>query len=104
MKRSNSDRHGLRPGSGFDWRKALEEEGPVAVSAPCRVDFGGTLDLRTFSYPLQPLGPCTFNLALDLRTTVRLEPYARGRVKVSSRGFRAAEFAATRPRSGTRLG
>jgi D-glycero-alpha-D-manno-heptose-7-phosphate kinase len=93
MKRSNSDRHGLRPGSGFDWRKALEGQGPVAASAPCRVDFGGTLDLRTFSYPLQPLGPCTFNLALDLRTTARLEPYARGRIKVSSRGFRAAEFA-----------
>ena len=77
----------------FDWRKALEEKGPVAVSAPCRVDYGGTLDLRTFSYPLQPQGPCTVNLALNLRTTVRLEPYARGRVKVSSRGFRPAEFA-----------
>jgi D-glycero-alpha-D-manno-heptose-7-phosphate kinase len=77
----------------FDWRKALEEGGAVAVSAPCRVDYGGTLDLRTFSYPLQPHGPCTVNLALNLRTTVRLEPYARGRVKVSSRGFRPAEFA-----------
>jgi D-glycero-alpha-D-manno-heptose-7-phosphate kinase len=80
-------------GAAFDWRKALESDGPVAVSAPCRVDYGGTLDLRTFSYPLQPLGPCTFNLALDLRTTVRLEPHARGCVKVSSRGFRSAEFA-----------
>ena len=81
-------------GAAFDWRKALETNGPVAVSAPCRVDYGGTLDLRTFSYPLQPLGPCTFNLALDLRTTVRLDPGARGRVAVSSRGFRSAEFAA----------
>jgi D-glycero-alpha-D-manno-heptose-7-phosphate kinase len=76
----------------FDWRRALEQDGPVVVSAPCRVDYGGTLDLRTFSYPLQPLGPCTFNLALDLRTTVRLMPHARGRVQVSSRGFRPAEF------------
>jgi D-glycero-alpha-D-manno-heptose-7-phosphate kinase len=90
-------RTGVLPaGSGarFDWRKALEKNGPVAVSAPCRVDYGGTLDLRTFSLPLQPLGPCTFNLALDLRTTVRLEPHACGRVRVSSRGFRPSEFAA----------
>jgi D-glycero-alpha-D-manno-heptose-7-phosphate kinase len=34
------------------------------------------------------------NIALDLRTTVRLEPFARRRVKVSSRGFRGAEFQA----------
>jgi len=76
-----------------DWRKALEG-GPVAVSAPCRVDMGGTIDIRTFSYPLQHLGPCTVNIALDLRTTVRIGPYTRGRVKVSSRGFTSAEFSA----------
>ncbi|MCU0603551.1 MAG: galactokinase [Desulfobacterales bacterium] len=80
-------------GSSFDWQKALEE-GPVAVSAPCRVDMGGTLDIRTFSYPLRHLGPCTVNIALDLRTTVRLAPHARGRVKVSSRGFKSADFPA----------
>jgi D-glycero-alpha-D-manno-heptose-7-phosphate kinase len=79
----------------FDWRKALENR-PLAVSAPCRVDMGGTLDIRTFSYPLQHLAPCTVNIALDLRTTVRLEPYARNRVKVSSRGFRSAGFQAAR--------
>jgi D-glycero-alpha-D-manno-heptose-7-phosphate kinase len=83
------------PDRSFDWRKALEE-GPVAVSAPCRVDMGGTLDIRTFSYPLQHLGPCTVNIALDLRTTVRLEPHARGRVKVSSRGFAGADVPADR--------
>ena len=83
------------PGASFDWQKALEE-GPVAVSAPCRVDMGGTLDIRTFSYPLRHLGPCTVNIALGLRTTVRLAPHARGRVKVSSRGFKSADFPADR--------
>ncbi len=76
-----------------DWRKLLESR-PVAASAPCRVDMGGTLDIRTFSYPLRSLQPCTLNIAIDLRTTVSLAPYTRGRIKVSSRGFRAAEFGA----------
>lgn len=78
-----------------DWQKALEDR-PVVVSAPCRVDMGGTLDIRTFSYPLQHLGPCTVNIALDLRTTVRIAPHTRGRVKVSSRGLQSADFPADR--------
>jgi D-glycero-alpha-D-manno-heptose-7-phosphate kinase len=57
---------------------------------------GGTLDIPTFSYALQHLGPCTVNIALDLRTTVHLAPHARGRVKVSSRGFKSADFPADR--------
>jgi D-glycero-alpha-D-manno-heptose-7-phosphate kinase len=36
------------------------------------------------------------NIALGLRTTVRLAPHARGRVKVSSRGFKSADFPADR--------
>jgi D-glycero-alpha-D-manno-heptose-7-phosphate kinase len=88
--------YGIAPSeNSFDWRKALEK-GAVAVSAPCRVDMGGTIDIRTFSYPLQDLGPCTVNVALDLRTTVRIGPYSRGRVKVSSRGFQGADFPADR--------
>jgi D-glycero-alpha-D-manno-heptose-7-phosphate kinase len=74
-----------------NWKKLLSS-GPVTVSAPCRVDMGGTLDIRTFFYPLQHLGPCTVNIAIDMRTTVCLAPYTRGRIKVSSRGFRATEF------------
>jgi len=76
-----------------DWRRLLEC-GPVTASAPCRVDMGGTLDIRTFSYALQHRGPCTVNIALDLRTTVRIAPYRRGWIKVSSRGFQDAEFPA----------
>lgn len=55
---------------------------------------GGTLDISTFSYPLRYLAPCTFNIALGLRTRVRLQPYARGRIKISSRGFKDAHFSA----------
>jgi D-glycero-alpha-D-manno-heptose-7-phosphate kinase len=69
-----------------DLRKCLEQ-GPVEASAPCRVDMGGTLDLSTFHLPLHHLGPCTFNAALDLRTRVRLFPYTKGKLKISSRGF-----------------
>ena len=79
----------------MDWRKVLES-GPVAVSAPCRLDMGGTLDIRTFSNALQHWGPCTVNIALDLRTTVRIAPYRRGWVRVGSRGFKDAEFPAGR--------
>jgi D-glycero-alpha-D-manno-heptose-7-phosphate kinase len=74
-------------------RKKLES-GPIEASAPCRVDMGGTLDITTFSYPLRHLAPCTFNIALELRTRVRLLPYTRGRIKISSRGFKDARFPA----------
>jgi D-glycero-alpha-D-manno-heptose-7-phosphate kinase len=52
---------------------------------------GGTLDLSTFYLPLRHLRPCTFNLALNLRTSVRLEPYREGKIKVSSVGFESLE-------------
>lgn len=65
---------------------------PVEASAPCRIDMGGTLDIRSFYLPLRYLAPCTFNLALDLRTHVRLSAYRAGRVKVSSKGFAPAEY------------
>ena len=64
----------------------------IETSAPCRVDLGGTFDLSTFAYPLGPLSPLTFNIAVDLRTRVRLRPFAPGRVRVSSTGFESAVF------------
>lgn len=67
-------------------------QAPVSTSAPCRIDMGGTLDISTFYFPLRHLDPCTFNLALALRTRVRLAPFERGWVKVSSRGFEDAAF------------
>lgn len=76
-----------------DFSKILESE-PIEASAPCRIDMGGTLDISTFSYPLRHLAPCTFNIASGLRTRVRLQPYSRGRIKISSRGFKTAQFPA----------
>jgi D-glycero-alpha-D-manno-heptose-7-phosphate kinase len=68
------------------------EQQPIEASAPCRIDMAGTLDLATFFYPLQYFDPCTVNLAIDLRTHVRLLPYRQGWIKVSSRGFESAAF------------
>lgn len=65
---------------------------PVTVTVPCRVDFGGTLDISTFYLPLAHLDPVGFNMAMDLRTTVSLTPCRPGRVRISSRGFDTAEF------------
>jgi len=76
-------------------KKKLEIK-PVEVSAPCRIDMGGSLDIDTFSYPLSYLYPCTFNIALDLRTHVSLLPYKEGRVKVTSRGFKSADYSPDR--------
>ncbi len=67
-------------------REFLEKHS-VEASAPCRIDMGGTLDINTFHFPLRGLRPCTVNIALELRTRVRLTPYEKGRVNVVSKGF-----------------
>jgi len=64
----------------------------IQASAPCRIDMGGTLDISSFYYPLAYLCPCTVNIAVNLRTTVRLYPYPKGFIKISSRGFESAEY------------
>ncbi len=74
-----------------NFKHILENE-PIEASAPCRIDMGGTLDIRTFYYPLRHLSPCTFNIALGLRTRVQLMPYYKERLKISSKGFDSAEF------------
>ncbi len=65
----------------------------IKTSAPCRIDMGGTLDIKTFYYPLKHLNPCTFNIAIDLRTTVCVSPHHRKTVRISSKGFEDAEYA-----------
>jgi D-glycero-alpha-D-manno-heptose-7-phosphate kinase len=75
-----------------DKLKRILEKKPIEASAPCRIDMGGTLDIRTFYYPLRHLSPCTFNIAVGLRTRVRLLPYRNDRIKISSKGFKSAEF------------
>ncbi len=64
----------------------------IEASAPCRLDMGGTLDLSTFYLALQTHGPCTFNLALDLRTRVTIEPGPAGVTQIQSKGFETAIF------------
>ncbi|NLA75931.1 MAG: galactokinase, partial [Deltaproteobacteria bacterium] len=59
----------------------------VAASAPCRVDAGGTWDIKAMALPFERYRPCTFNIALDLRTKVSLLPYKPGRVRITSKGF-----------------
>ncbi|MCP4370220.1 MAG: galactokinase [Deltaproteobacteria bacterium] len=76
----------------FSNLKNILEKKPVEVSVPCRIDMGGSLDIDTFSYPLRHLYPCTFNIALDLRTHVSLFPYKEGRIKVTSKGFKSADY------------
>jgi len=64
----------------------------IEASAPCRIDLGGTLDIRTFFLPLRHLEPCTFNIALRLPTRVRLLPFEENMVRITSKGFQSAEF------------
>ncbi len=75
-------------------RAALKK--PIRSSAPCRIDMGGTLDIATLYYPLARFGPATFNIALNLRTQVQVSDYTPGVVRISSKGFSPAEFAAGR--------
>lgn len=70
----------------------LLENHPIQTSAPCRIDFGGTLDIGTFHYPLRYASPATVNIALNLRTSVTLEPMHDERIHISSEGFPDAGF------------
>jgi D-glycero-alpha-D-manno-heptose-7-phosphate kinase len=78
--------------SGVEAIQKIIENEKIAASAPCRIDLGGTLDIATFHYPLSCLNPCTFNIAIDLRTTVQILPHRKGFIKISSRGFEDADF------------
>jgi len=72
----------------------LLEKNEIKVSVPCRVDFGGTLDISTFFLPLNFLSPSSFNIALDMRTHVTLSAFKEGHIKISSKGFKSAQFQA----------
>ncbi len=63
----------------------------VEASAPCRVDSGGTWDIKAMALPLERIEPTTINIALTLRTSVSLFPYDEGMVKISSEGFGRSE-------------
>ena len=76
--------------------RGILDQTPVEASAPCRIDMGGTLDLSTFYMPLRRHSPCTFNVALDLNTNVRLETYEKGMTQVISSGFKKRRFSLDR--------
>jgi D-glycero-alpha-D-manno-heptose-7-phosphate kinase len=80
-----------KKGSGRTVKDILEAH-PIRASAPCRIDMGGTLDISTFYYPLRHLSPLTVNIAVNLRTVVRLFPNDPNIVKISSKGFKSAEY------------
>jgi len=63
----------------------------ITASAPCRIDSGGTWDIKAMSLPFQWIEPTTVNMALNLRTSVVLSPYKKGWVKISSHGFPRGE-------------
>jgi D-glycero-alpha-D-manno-heptose-7-phosphate kinase len=66
---------------------------PVMASAPCRIDSGGTWDMKALALPVERIQPVTINMALTLRTRVVLNPYRLGRIKISSKGFSHIEEA-----------
>ncbi len=72
-------------------KKELEKKS-IRLSAPCRIDCGGTMDIKTFYVSLQKYMPSTFNLALNIRTHVTLLPWKDNFVKVSSEGFDSEEY------------
>jgi D-glycero-alpha-D-manno-heptose-7-phosphate kinase len=59
----------------------------IRAHAPGRIDCGGTWDLKALSLPYETFRPLTVNIAVDIRTTVRLSPYDEGMVAVASPGF-----------------
>jgi D-glycero-alpha-D-manno-heptose-7-phosphate kinase len=67
------------------------EQHPVEASAPCRIDSGGTWDIKAMALPMEGCSPVTINMALTLRTRVVLSPFDKGRVKVSSQGFSSGQ-------------
>ncbi|MBF0450542.1 MAG: galactokinase [Candidatus Magnetomorum sp.] len=66
----------------------------ITVSAPCRIDFGGTLDIPLLHYTMHYLKPVTVNIAINMRTYVTLRPHTAGRIKISSRGFSEVDLPA----------
>ncbi len=67
--------------------KTLLKNQIIAASAPCRIDAGGTWDIKSMALPLNGISPTTVNFALSLRTHVDLLPYQDDWVKISSKGF-----------------
>ena len=71
--------------------KIILEKQTIEASAPCRIDSGGTWDIKALALPMEGVGPGTINVALNLRTRVVLSPFKEGWVRVSSQGFSSGQ-------------
>jgi D-glycero-alpha-D-manno-heptose-7-phosphate kinase len=71
--------------------KKILEQDHFSVSAPCRIDSGGTWDIKAMALPFDAIKPVTVNIALNLRTTVELLPFEDKYIKISSQGFDFAQ-------------
>lgn len=72
--------------------REILEETLIEASAPCRIDSGGTWDIKAMALPFQHIMPATVNIALDLRTRVTLSPFEGHKIKISSQGFPRGEI------------
>ena len=63
----------------------------IKASAPCRIDSGGTWDIKTLALPFEQIQPITLNFALDIRTTVSLLPFEDNQINILSHGFTQKE-------------
>ena len=68
-------------------REIVQERKYIKVSAPCRIDAGGTWDIKAMALPFEEISPTTVNIALSLRTYVKISPFDENYVKISSKGF-----------------
>ena len=62
--------------------EALKEH-EVVASAPYRLDVGGTWDLKAFALLYRHIMPTTTNMAVSLRTKLRLKPYKERQIRIS---------------------
>ena len=69
---------GISNVEGLTYIGDILKDEEITASAPCRVDVSGTWDLKAFALPYESISPSTTNIALSLRTTVRLRPYKPG--------------------------
>ncbi len=67
------------------------KESSIEASAPCRIDSGGTWDIKAMALPFEHIRPATVNIALTLRSSVTLSPYEGRKIRISSEGFSQPE-------------
>ena len=85
--------------------KKILEQHTVTASAPCRIDSGGTWDIKALALPLEAAEPVTVNMALNLRTWVSLFPHKDGWIKISSEGFpHGEEYPSENPSFASKFG